>query len=1790
MSTNNIPQAIGAFGRVILVDPNQLIGEVPGVRTSTPPYEEMTPYVEMYCVRRRDSTIILGENGLCKLEKGEEQMKISMLNPDRISKQNTTLYTEDIVGVDKRIHNEGFGIDSIDIRMNPNYMPMVQVTFRDIRGTSLFLAGEDSPLAAIFEFPPPIYKLRIKGAFGRMVEYDLHLTDHNGGAVDTGTGDYTLKCNFIGTYYGPLTDMLLGYIKAVPFLKGEDATVDVNDVTTTNINGEQSKVNSFFELVNRGDLLYTAIDSYTKNNGASDEVAGITTQNSEIGVVKQRFQDIADPSNPEFKNFLKENKRESWASKVTVANDDIKKELSFVFSRDQIPDEDAKLSGSSFVYTSQFNATDEPTKLALFIKQFVEEIIIKPLATNSKVLGKTRPVPLTIDYRDKNMIKFTEVNTVGTNYEYHVDYSGLHQRLDTILLQNATEARQLADSIKSTLDSTSKELLGVGPTIGNIFRLLCNDFDYMVDRIRKAGEGKKDLKLDTGVTVTDASWPYVEVERTIRLPGGEQGKQYVQVYPGSVQSHPEYKQWPEVMLVEDYCRSVAKQQKAARQYTNFKDVLDPNKFVPVTTLEGIVKKAPSDKAVAIVNPYVGVANSLPQLYAKILQRYEVTKYFSYGEVFTVAKELTYDNGASLIKSVDFLDEEKRRILVKTNARLEAHNLWYVLQASSGEPIALAMQANKSKPLDDILREVENDQDVTLSGKGKLAESFNFRGNTLYNRKSNDFQGILEILEPPTTTGKSFYEVQTAPDNDPISQDRKRMLEEQADNGFFNDGASRKSVVTTAQTLLFPDTLAAAEGGKSDFLSASHVLPDLGNIFISATLKRGGAIGTYKNNLYDIISLFVLLKDAVTLRVFSAADTLTNKRTFFSLLQDSGKLSYFYEKFFSKFDDLQAKFLAPGTIEMPKVYALYLGYRFSKYSGGLPSWLSPRDRDTFVNYYNDFDLNQGIGGTSFISDLEEMRTRLSSPTLDLLDANGTIRGGSKRAEYYKLLDENVRKMASMADLLKSVYIVNASSLTFLQETKLTPATVGFPSLRLSDGTVRDRETLSIYLDEFHKELDNLLNKSVEKESKESAELQGKIQDNEFKSQVYYNFKAFYDRWITGTQNEMVQPGALYDRFKFVTRSHQNIADECIVDFSNFIKDSQNEDMSVFTSIGNLLQENKFMFFPLHSYMEYDGVAGGIDEWAKSFKINNHLNADNLTKPAFVCMFMGGFSSRLKTPSKEYGDDGFTFEKPPIDFDLSNGRGSLYAFRAKCGDQNQSVFGFPEWSMEEHKSTDVSLKMESDILDKPVDSRKVRKSQNLLSIYAQRSYTVGMSIPLGNMCIQPTQYFQLEGMPFLDGAFMVHDVSHTISAGTNRLETKFKGYRMGKYIQPIITQATLDYSGLDGETNAQLAGLGDSVSQSTTSIVGGNISDGVIKGLCDDKRFGYNYRLVRALLLTESAGHGGFVDGKMLINIAMNKFRQYVKVIPPAMQAEYAAIKDIPESQRRRHEILNTLRKIDNTAAIRATALGVGQIMGDNYPIAGKLVGGYTSPAQMFDSFSQSEVSQLYGVFSYIQTRRGKAGSPHLSDIMKTLDAQVNESIFQEIEHQYNGGENGYWQMLKKHYNSLLNLPIPAALAVDAQIENGLALSTQSWLSQGSDYTGCFRTCQRMINRLAPPNLGITVCQERNGILVKLANSGRGIAAIDAHLSRNQPIIVGVDHRPGSPNNDETTDHFVVVVSSGQDNKGKYYRFFDPGTGHQDLGTSPSNRLYENPYNGLYVGKSAYNKDRSTYTLSWVRPTA
>lgn len=88
-----------------------------------------------------------------------------------------------------------------------------------------------------------------------------------------------------------------------------------------------------------------------------------------------------------------------------------------------------------------------------------------------------------------------------------------------------------------------------------------------------------------------------------------------------------------------------------------------------------------------------------------------------------------------------------------------------------------------------------------------------------------------------------------------------------------------------------------------------------------------------------------------------------------------------------------------------------------------------------------------------------------------------------------------------------------------------------------------------------------------------------------------------------------------------------------------------------------------------------------------------------------------------------------------------------------------------------------------------------------------------------------------------------------------------------------------------------------------------------------------------------------------------------------------------------------------------------------------------------------------------------------------------------------------------------------------------------------------------------------------------------------LKNNTPVMCGVERKTGSNSTDEISDHFIVIVGMGTDEKGNYFLFYDNAMGNTKICTSSDNKLYcyckEHKIEGVGDDRNTYIRDKKSY---------
>ena len=308
----------------------------------------------------------------------------------------------------------------------------------------------------------------------------------------------------------------------------------------------------------------------------------------------------------------------------------------------------------------------------------------------------------------------------------------------------------------------------------------------------------------------------------------------------------------------------------------------------------------------------------------------------------------------------------------------------------------------------------------------------------------------------------------------------------------------------------------------------------------------------------------------------------------------------------------------------------------------------------------------------------------------------------------------------------------------------------------------------------------------------SKLDGDVNKNE----LWTTFKNFNDRWISG-QN--IKTKTLFEEFLFLDKANRPVGDDIIINIENlrgFLKGSSSFE-SVLSLIGEILEDNNFIFMPTPTYANFYGrnerVKQGMPDPSFSDIANNafgtFLEVDTHgSEPKFLAIYVGKVSETINTsPQNEnflYNDDSFDITQPALSavrasedgVDNFSDRNKVVAFNVDFGTRNQNIFKSISIDMSQRKNIAPTFQILAN-MGQMADGQKVaQQTANLYNFYKNGSYNCTV-VSMGNAMIQPTMYFNLRYVPMFYGPYLITSVSHDITS--RDFVTTFEGVRATKY---------------------------------------------------------------------------------------------------------------------------------------------------------------------------------------------------------------------------------------------------------------------------------------------------------------------------------------------------------------------------------------------------------------------------
>ena len=681
-----------------IIDPKDVISELPSFMNGAPDYEKMYLFVELTAERKKRTVLKSTNMGVTKLKNGfDKDVSISMMGYDQSKTNNaehTTRYTFNTSIADKAY--EGFGISNIKITTNSSFIPKVTIDFLDIRGNS-FAQSEDSIYNILFDFPPPIYKLTVKGYYGRALTYELHLVKYNI-RFSASDGNYVITAEFVARTFAPLTDLLFKYVETFPLIV--DGTVeqklrvgsqenidDENNPSTSNSN-VLYRPNNTYELIQKLESLYDKITNAKDTSKeakefkkAQEERNNIQTFYNTLGTFTTKYDideliqesgvfiikndtNIDQQNNMRIGDLLEYNTYLKTSGSETLNTNPNQKLLIgfpignvddgvFTFNKDKknktheelIRLRKEILAEAHNIDQNLFNSTDSNR----FITPTVNDSFIGPPPANNRFIS-----PTLIDDGGYGI----RISDEETNITYNtIDITSLYTEIYVKWGISTKTFKQKQIELVGVINDVVETELGMRPTIYNIFKIICDDIDRFFQRIKDTSiSAERHHETHNKLILPDNNNNGIKDKTITAFPLFVSGeticnvKRQARRMPTAANigqsGMPEF---PEAILVNKFMETFIRMEKDRRagEMKTQVDVNGNSKWIPVTAADSNLYN-PID----VDSPYTDLfrgGKSINTIYEIFLNRFYVQSQFTYGYDFFKAEGSVFSSQENLVK-------------------------------------------------------------------------------------------------------------------------------------------------------------------------------------------------------------------------------------------------------------------------------------------------------------------------------------------------------------------------------------------------------------------------------------------------------------------------------------------------------------------------------------------------------------------------------------------------------------------------------------------------------------------------------------------------------------------------------------------------------------------------------------------------------------------------------------------------------------------------------------------------------------------------------------------------------------------------------------------------------------------------------------------------------------------------------------------------------------------------------------------------------------------------------------
>jgi hypothetical protein len=504
MASNNV---------VYIEDPNS-VNINNNMINAIPQYQDMHIFAELTAKRKGRTVLVSTEGHTYETKKTglEDSLLVNFLGVNQNADSPnylrfTTNYYDGSTGNETQY--EGFGITSIKTLINSSFIPQVNIQFVDIRGVTFF-NQENSPYRVLFDFPPPIFNLKIKGYYGKTLEYDLHLVKYTT-EFKAENGNFIIDAQFVALTYAPLSDVLFRYSINFPLMLSGNTSTPSTETPPKNTNDLVLKLKNLYSAISdqiKTDEISTQYDNTLKKITQNAELLGILSNYkndlNEKGTAYIFVNDISQSEN----QYLTRTSDQIMSNVLNNPATEVNAE-SIITQLNTLSDYDKYVKElSSYTLPSNYvnrlyigymigvnrppavlnNATDMNNALKTYRGLLLKRV--KDATTTIKFSDDDILQPITFN-NNYNITNGTYISDGTTKY-VAIDVTNFYLKLYRQKVELDKSKTALSSTINTKINSMILNQLGMRPTIYNIFKILLDDVDIFFKTMKETSDRAED--------------------------------------------------------------------------------------------------------------------------------------------------------------------------------------------------------------------------------------------------------------------------------------------------------------------------------------------------------------------------------------------------------------------------------------------------------------------------------------------------------------------------------------------------------------------------------------------------------------------------------------------------------------------------------------------------------------------------------------------------------------------------------------------------------------------------------------------------------------------------------------------------------------------------------------------------------------------------------------------------------------------------------------------------------------------------------------------------------------------------------------------------------------------------------------------------------------------------------------------------------------------------------------------------------------------------------------------------